>query len=294
VRETLYEDLPFPRRVELHRRAAGVLLRGNQRENVDELARHFLRAAAGGDVERAVTWALRAGDRAMECLAYEAASDTYARALTAIREAPSLPGSADAWQRHRIEILTRLGNAYVRAGDSAAADNAFLDALARARAIEDGPLMAHAALGLGQVRFERGRSDLALQQWLEESLARLGPASSALRYRARFSRRPPATPAVSSSRRLRRSDGPSHVTAHVADRYGRCCGPRSRPHDTESGRRAAHHQRAARQPAGAQAIGRSSRNSHLRRHADAPPARSRRRARPSPPSWERRAAHRPR
>jgi hypothetical protein len=40
----------------------------------------------------------------MKGLAYEAASDIYARALTAIREARSLPGSAEAWQRHRIEI----------------------------------------------------------------------------------------------------------------------------------------------------------------------------------------------
>jgi predicted ATPase len=44
VRETLYEDLPFPRRVELHRRAGGALLRGNQTENVDELAITFCRA----------------------------------------------------------------------------------------------------------------------------------------------------------------------------------------------------------------------------------------------------------
>jgi predicted ATPase len=74
VRDTLYDDIPPARRTALHR-LAGEALEAEYAVDPDphlaELAHHFVQAAPGGEVDKAVGYAHRGGDRAVRFLAYE-------------------------------------------------------------------------------------------------------------------------------------------------------------------------------------------------------------------------------
>ena len=80
IRDTLYEGLTTARRVRLHRLVVGTLESGRA-SDAAELAHH---AIAGSDFDRGVEYARRAGDRAMELLAYEEAVRLYGTALEAL------------------------------------------------------------------------------------------------------------------------------------------------------------------------------------------------------------------
>src|SRR5439155_1497630 len=77
-------------------------------QHLNELALHAL---AGSDFERAVSYARRAGDRALTLLAYEEAMRLYELALDAL----ALSGEDD---ETRSELLLALGDARTRSGDS--------------------------------------------------------------------------------------------------------------------------------------------------------------------------------
>ena len=65
IRETLYDQLTTVRRGQLHRRAGEALERLYELDpepHLAELAYHFFEAAPGGDVEKALVYARRAGD----------------------------------------------------------------------------------------------------------------------------------------------------------------------------------------------------------------------------------------
>ena len=49
-----------------------------------ELAHHFFEAAPGGDVDKALEYAQRAGERALKLLAYEEAARFYELSLQAV------------------------------------------------------------------------------------------------------------------------------------------------------------------------------------------------------------------
>ena len=69
IRETLYDELSTARRVRLHRQIAEVLEKlyvKSLDSHLAELAYHFFQAAPGGDVEKAVDYAVRAADRAIK------------------------------------------------------------------------------------------------------------------------------------------------------------------------------------------------------------------------------------
>ena len=87
IRQTLYEELSAPRRVLIHRRI-GERLEEFHGESVGphlgELAHHFFQAAPGGDVDKAIAYAVQAGERAVSTAAYEEALDHYDRALQAL------------------------------------------------------------------------------------------------------------------------------------------------------------------------------------------------------------------
>ena len=75
------------RRGQLHRRAGEALEGLYERDpepHLAELAYHFFEAAPGGDVEKALDYARRAGARALELLAYEEAARFYQLALQAL------------------------------------------------------------------------------------------------------------------------------------------------------------------------------------------------------------------
>ena len=80
IRETLYEELSTARRVRAHRQI-GEVLESDVDAHLSQLAYHFAEAAQGGDIDKAIEYAKRAGERALEQLAYEEAAGHYERAL---------------------------------------------------------------------------------------------------------------------------------------------------------------------------------------------------------------------
>ncbi len=92
IRQTLYGELSGPRRVLLHRQIGESLERlyaANTDAHLPELAHHFYQAAPGGDAQKAIDYARRAGDRARASLAWEEAADNYDRALQATDLVPA-------------------------------------------------------------------------------------------------------------------------------------------------------------------------------------------------------------
>ena len=145
IRETLYDDLAPVRRIDLHGAVGRALERryGNDREPyLAELAHHFLAAAPGGAVSRAVDYCTRAAERASRLLASEEAVVHYQRALEALAFAAPDDG-------RRCELLLALGEAHDRAGDLRSAKTTFARAAAIARSLGDGAALARAALGSG-------------------------------------------------------------------------------------------------------------------------------------------------
>jgi DNA-binding SARP family transcriptional activator len=119
IRETLYEDIPGPRRARLHKRVAEAI-EGLQRSaagvppegpRVAMLAQHFARSPDPNDAPKAIRYARLAGERATDMLAYEEAAEHYARALELQeRFEPDDP-------RLRLELLLALSESFVRGGD---------------------------------------------------------------------------------------------------------------------------------------------------------------------------------
>jgi tetratricopeptide (TPR) repeat protein len=183
VRETLYDDLPNARRLELHRQV-GELLETVYGDDLDphlsEIARHLYLAAPLGDPGHALEYLVRAGDRASTLFAYEEAAAHYRQALELLVPVGEAPGE------RRCELLLRLGDAQWRSGDGTEARGTFEQAIEGSRRLGKGELLAQAALGyvtalggfLLYARFEVGGTGVGL---LEEALAGLPPGDSSLR-----------------------------------------------------------------------------------------------------------------
>src|SRR5207244_6078750 len=105
IRETLYEELSTTRRVRLHRQIGEALEELDAEGNLPQLAYHFCEAASAGDVDKAVEYARRAGDRAMSLFAWEDAATQYERALQALELASPVNEVV------RGELLLALGEA---------------------------------------------------------------------------------------------------------------------------------------------------------------------------------------
>ena len=87
IRRTLFEEMSTTRRVRLHRRI-GDALESSTDVTTDrllgQLAYHYGEAAVAGEGEKAVKYAMSAGARAVELVAYEEAVDHFQAALQAI------------------------------------------------------------------------------------------------------------------------------------------------------------------------------------------------------------------
>jgi tetratricopeptide (TPR) repeat protein len=191
IREALYEELNPARRARLHRDIAPVVeaLAGLGPDALPstgagrflaEVAYHHLQALpAGGDLDRAVAYAIRAGDWAMDVFAYEDAVLHYRRAQDALDA--GVPDDA-----RRAELLLRLGHAAAKAGEVDLAQHAFERTLELARRLRgQSPaalLFARAVLGLGG-EWWMDPIDLRPRflELLEEALDRLDAGDSALR-----------------------------------------------------------------------------------------------------------------
>jgi eukaryotic-like serine/threonine-protein kinase len=143
IRQTLYEELSTPRRVLLHRQigeALEKLYEANPELHLTELAHHFFQAAPGGDVDKAVGYARRAGDRATALLAHEEAAQQYTLALQALELSPKRD------QRLRCELLMAQAESLVRAGEGDRALESLRPGLSLAEDIADPQLIGEMAL----------------------------------------------------------------------------------------------------------------------------------------------------
>jgi tetratricopeptide (TPR) repeat protein len=177
IRESLHGDLPVDRRLTLHRHIGEFLEARHAHDpepHIARLARHFVEAAEGGrDLEKAITYSRRAGDRALAVLAYEEAAVHYEHALHILErtEAPS--------EEERCELLLARSLAQWRAGDGPAGRETARSAADLGRRLGAPERLARAALLFS------GRSsvdpDPELVRLLEEALAALDESDSTLR-----------------------------------------------------------------------------------------------------------------
>ena len=144
VRATLYEELSDPRRVVLHRKVAEAIETvhaGRLDDYFPALSHHFSRAAVpAAATAKAVSYTVRAGDRALAQLAHDEAVGYYRHALELIDASEEPPDEAQ-----RLELLISLGEAQRRAGDPGHRQT-LLDAARSASRQGDTDALARAAL----------------------------------------------------------------------------------------------------------------------------------------------------
>jgi hypothetical protein len=179
VRETLYQDLPGPRRAELHRETVRALeavhADAPATAPIAELAHHAFHAAPLGDVQTAVRYALAAGDRAIASVGYEEAMRHYGRALELL--ALTRPDLALA-VRARLALGAACGS-----GDHLRAREEFQEAGDAARAAGDAEGLALAAIGFAEAQPHSGTTDHRLVRFLDAALAALPSEDGVLRAR---------------------------------------------------------------------------------------------------------------
>ena len=172
VRATLYDELTAGRRMALHRRvgeAIESLHAGRLDDYLPALAHHF--SEAGGDPDKIIDYATRAGERAMAQLAFEAAVTHYEQALIALDAAPVNDGSRSG------AVLLALASARARAGDVGARDS-YRSAAELARRSGDAELLAGAALGMADLWAFSGSFDDTRISLLDEARQALGDTTS--------------------------------------------------------------------------------------------------------------------
>jgi predicted ATPase len=177
VRETLYEEIPAARRVQLHCQIGEALERlyaADPGPHLAELAHHFLEGAPAGDVARAVDYAERAARSATDQLAHDEAVAHLKRALDA------LEAQHRGEQERRLALTLELGEAQTRAGRLADARETIEAAAELAREAEDADSLARAALDLSAVS-EAGMADERIIDLTRHALDALGDSDSATR-----------------------------------------------------------------------------------------------------------------
>jgi tetratricopeptide (TPR) repeat protein len=181
IREALCDAIPAGERARVHARVGEVLESRSPSDpdaHLVELAHHFGEAAQGGaDPAKAVTYARRAAQHALQRLAFEEAVAQFQRALLAFDLDPQGELSV------RAELLLSLGAAQRRAGEADAARETFAHAAALARRLCSADMLARAALGFGGIGRERISVDHDWIALLEEALVALRDRDSTLRAR---------------------------------------------------------------------------------------------------------------
>jgi hypothetical protein len=178
ARGTVYGELSRARRVRLHLRIAEAMEQARgQRPPLDALAHHFLSAADVGPADKAVEYACRAADAAIEQLAFERAVGVLTRALAVLER-------VDLGDGQRAEMLLVLAAAH--AGASEFDDSRRVAQLAAERARSSGSpeLLARAAILYNEWgNLALGLPDPAAAPLCLEALEGLGPTDSTLRAR---------------------------------------------------------------------------------------------------------------
>jgi len=126
IRETLYDGLSLRRRMRLHQRVGEALEDAYSKDPdavVEDLAFHFGQAPHGETVDKAVTYARRAAEKALRVHANEEAVKFFAEAVDLLRETGREEEAAD--------VLERMGEpAYLATSDPQQAVRRYQEALA--------------------------------------------------------------------------------------------------------------------------------------------------------------------
>jgi DNA-binding SARP family transcriptional activator len=176
-RAALYGELLRSRRTRYHHAIATAMestYAQSPDRHLNELAHHFAEGASPATADKAVEYALAAGNHALGLLAFEEAARHFAGALDVLDRMGSNSPTA------RCDALLALGEAQNKAGDTAA-NRTFDEAVALARANGDIERLARAALRSGpQFYVGAADPDPRLVRLLEEVRAALGPDPSVL------------------------------------------------------------------------------------------------------------------
>jgi class 3 adenylate cyclase len=176
IRETLYEELSTTRRIRLHRQIGEALEELDAEGNLPQLAYHFAEAAPGGDVQKAVEYARKAGEKAIALYAWEDAVIQFERAVQVADLATPVDGAL------KCDLLIAAADAIYGTGDSARAQTVYIGAAEIAKQLKDGERFANAALGYARP-FSVGNVDETVVELLKEALGRIPDGDSALRAR---------------------------------------------------------------------------------------------------------------
>ena len=171
VRATLYDGLSAARRGDLHRRVAETLATvhaGALDDHLPALAYHF---RAAGEIGLAEEYAIRAGRRALDQLAFSEAVRYFLQALEL------------AGEDQRLELMLLLGEAQQRAGDAAHRDT-LLTAAELARRRGDAAALARAAIANNRwFNAYTGLTDPERVAVVRDALAAVGEEDPGLRAR---------------------------------------------------------------------------------------------------------------
>ena len=185
TRETLYARIPGGTKIRLHNAIADALEAMHAPDvgpRVTQIADHLLLSAGAADLGRTVDYALRAGEYALQRMAFEDAAGFYRRALELLDE------TKPSHMSRRCDLLLYLAESERRAGEQQEARAAFAAAADLAKRLDSGERLAVAALGYGAVGFGamwfgEGKSDEVLLSLLQEAREALGNADVWLRAR---------------------------------------------------------------------------------------------------------------
>jgi class 3 adenylate cyclase len=176
IRETLYEELSSARRIRLHRQIGEALEELDAEGNLPQLAYHFAEAAPGGDAEKAVDYARKAGEKAVSLYAWEDAIGQFERALQVL----DLQTPPD--EVLQCDLLLAVGDAQFGTGDEQDGQATYQRAADIARRLKDGDRFTVAALGYARP-VSVGKVDETIVALLKEALAGISEEDSALRAR---------------------------------------------------------------------------------------------------------------
>jgi predicted ATPase len=179
ILEVLYGELGANLRVRLHSRAGAAMEEAfgfQLDEYAAELARHYLQAAPGGDVKKAIAYAVRAAQQATSRLAYEESVGHYERALEALET------HTPSDEKRRCELLLALADAVKKTSSGADSRVIFERAAECARRTEQPESLARAVLGISATwAGALGTVDEVHVRLLNEALEKLPSHDSAIR-----------------------------------------------------------------------------------------------------------------
>jgi DNA-binding winged helix-turn-helix (wHTH) protein/tetratricopeptide (TPR) repeat protein len=177
MREVVYEGTTPGLRARLHRRVARALEREDgEARSASALAHHYGRALIGGDPEKAIHYALRAGEQALLAYAFEEAASHYENALDALEAGDPL----DAARAARAALGAARAHALCARGGRALALASRATLLARRS--RSARLFREAAVVFCELQPSYARDPRA-PALLEEALARAGERDLAVRAR---------------------------------------------------------------------------------------------------------------